>query len=326
MFLRDFCPHVVRHEDMSTFAFEKIAVDASLYVWKYKMIFTDKIVDAFVELVVQLREEKIHPIFIFDGHSPPEKVAEQQKRKDARLRQENNIKLLEGDMKNYSETNISPLLLSTYKRIRSDYAIGDVDFDYDEMANYIHKLKSRVVRVKKEDYDLLKETLDAFNIPWLTASGEAEITCAQLCNQGLVKAVLSSDTDVLAAGCQIMIKDISKKKQFVCLYLNDVLRELNLTTEEFTDLCIMCGTDFNNNVPKIGPKNAYKYISKYKKLEYVPLDTSVLNFKRVRELFSCDELTCKVPFVTPINYVELEKWLSRHNTRFQVDDIKRRVK
>lgn len=324
--LMDVCPGVFRDEDMDIFSFQKIAVDASLYLYKYKITFGDKIVDAYIDLIIRLREKKIHPVFVFDGTSPPEKAAEKQKRDDNRVKQEGRILALEQDMKKYSDDEEpTQLLLDTYQKIKNPQAIVDVEFDYDEMVAYVDKLKSRIFKINSEDYELLKKTLDAFNIPWLIAPGEAEILCAQLCKQGLVRAVLSSDTDVLAAHCPIMIKEISKEKKFVCVCLEDVLSILKLTAAEFTDLCIMCGTDFNKNIPKIGPKNAYKLILKHRRIEDIPIDTTILNTNRVRELFSHEEWTDKVPFTKPINYTNLENWLSTQETRMQLDTIKNRV-
>lgn len=325
--LMDKCPSVFRNEDARTFSFQKIAIDASVYICKYKFVFGDEIANAFIELIVKLREKNIHPFFVFDGKSPPEKDAEKQKREDDRVKLEKRIEALDRDLENYRVNAEKPtqLLLDAYKKIKNPQSIIEVDFDYDETIAYVDKLKSKTCSVNSEDYELLKSTLDAFNIPWVTAEGEAEILCSQLCKQGLVKAVLSYDTDVLAAGCPIMIKEFLKDNRFACVYLEDILSSLNLTSTEFTDLCIMCGTDFNKNIPNIGPKNALKLIKKYRRIEDIPLDTSILNAKRVRELYLHEEWTKNVPFAKPINYERLEKWLSARDAKTRIEDIKKRV-
>lgn len=321
--LTDVCQDVFRHEDMDIFSYQKVAVDASLYLCKYKITFGDRVVDAYIDLLVRLRGKKIHPVFVFDGISPPEKAAEKQKREDDRVKQAERITALETDMKEYLETDRpSQALLNQYKKIKNPHSIVEIDFDYDEVLAYIEKLKGRIFKIGSEDFAILKNTLDAFNVPWITAPGEAEVLCAQLCKQGLVKAVMSSDTDILAAHCPIMIKEISKEKQFICVCFEDVLKGLKLGPEEFTDLCILCGTDFNKNIPKIGPKNAYKLILKHRRLENIPNDTSILNFERVRQLFTHDEWEDLVPFTKPIKYEELENWLATHNTKMQIDAIR----
>ena len=40
----------------------------------------------------------------------------------------------------------------------------------------------------------------------------------------------------------------------------EILESLELEDRQFLDLCIMCGTDYNPNIPKIGSKSAYKRI------------------------------------------------------------------
>jgi 5'-3' exonuclease len=51
----------------------------------------------------------------------------------------------------------------------------------------------------------------------------------------------------------------------------------------------MCGTDYNKNIKKVGPKTSYNYIREYKTIEGVndntKHDITILRHNRVRELF-----------------------------------------
>ena len=80
-FLRKKCP-MVFHKDIpiSKFAFKKIAVDISTYIYKYKSIFGDKWFRSFIHFICTLRKHKIHPVVIFDGPPLKEKTDEQKKR------------------------------------------------------------------------------------------------------------------------------------------------------------------------------------------------------------------------------------------------------
>ena len=49
------------------YAFERIAIDTSLFVYKYKTIFGEKWLNAFINMICCLRKNEIHPIFIFDS-------------------------------------------------------------------------------------------------------------------------------------------------------------------------------------------------------------------------------------------------------------------
>ncbi len=45
--------------------------------------------------------------------------------------------------------------------------------------------------------------------------------------------------------------------------MNDILKSLKMSQEEFLFLCILCGNDFNHNVPKYGPIKCYSLIKQY---------------------------------------------------------------
>ena len=45
-----------------------------------------------------------------------------------------------------------------------------------------------------------------------------------------------------------------------CVNHEKLLSLLSLNKSQFLDLCILCGTDYNKNLPKIGSFTAYKYI------------------------------------------------------------------
>ena len=53
----------------------------------------------------------------------------------------------------------------------------------------------------------------------------------------------------------------------IVVYKDEVLEELELTKEQFTDFCILSGTDYNDNIYKCGIVNSLKYIKKYKTIE-----------------------------------------------------------
>ena len=66
-------------------------------------------------------------------------------------------------------------------------------------------------------------------------------------------------------------------------------KNLEMDKGVFLDLCIMCGTDYNPNIPMIGSKKAYKYLKKHGSIDIIEekekIDTSILNHQTVRQLF-----------------------------------------
>ena len=131
---------------------------------------------------------------------------------------------------------------------------------------------------------------DILNIPWYEAPLEAETCASDLCKRGLVDAVLSEDTDVLAYSCPIFLSKIETSQDTcVRVHHSDILNSLDITDNQFLDLCIACGCDYNKNIPKVGSQTAFKLLKEHKSLDGIEkntkLDTSILNYKRTRDIF-----------------------------------------
>lgn len=86
------------------------------------------------------------------------------------------------------------------------------------------------------------------------AEGEAERDCAQMCHKGLVDAVYSTDTDLYAYLCPLVIRSIHND-QFTAITMKRVLKQLQMTPEAFQHMCVMAGTDYHDRVH--GIKTSY---------------------------------------------------------------------
>ena len=79
-----------------------------------------------------------------------------------------------------------------------------------------------------------------------------------------VAAVLSEDTDMFAYGVPVVLKYFSFVKHTVVMYeTNKLLGELNLNYDEFLDICVLSGTDYNKSCGNLF--NIYDFMIKYKK-------------------------------------------------------------
>jgi 5'-3' exonuclease len=110
--------------------------------------------------------------------------------------------------------------------------------------------------------------------------------------EGKVEAVYSTDMDCLVYGTPYLITEFDKENREK-LYLNVIslqktLENLDMTFSTFVDLCIMCGCDFNQNIPKIGPKRSYDLMKEYETIDRLPgnYDIQVLEHVKCREIFS----------------------------------------
>jgi 5'-3' exonuclease len=353
-----------------TFSQKKIAIDAPYIMFKYNIVHGDNVVKAYINLLIKLRTYNIHPIFIFDGEHPPEKLPESLKRKESKATLLSQIRRLEADLEAYEEAQAracadacaqacamvcqdhtldcsldctqaftnpdapvtlddlpsvqpSDLLQQTYEEKLMPKGALVTIFNSERMREHIGKLKQRTFTLKASDVNLCKNILTLFKIPFDQAPGEAEIYCTKLCKEGYVSAVLSADTDIIAAGCPVILRDITSSG-FKGIFLSHILDDLELTQAQWLDLCILCGTDFNKNIPLIGPKKALHLIKTYQRLEDIPLDTSILNYRRVRELYLTDLLPLQRPynFIPYLDGAEVTEVLRKYNLSYLYNSFK----
>ena len=111
--------------------------------------------------------------------------------------------------------------------------------------------------------------------------------------------------------------------------MEELLNMLEMTQYQFRDMCIMCGTDYNKNIPKIGPMKAYSLMNEYKNIDEMEKqtqkDVSILKHHRVRELFSFenDYYTKKISSCGKVDINKLEKFLFKHNCNMHKDYLER---
>jgi hypothetical protein len=114
-FLRKHCPHVFKEIHLSEFAFKKLAIDTSLFLCKFKAIYQEKWLSAFVRLVSCLRRNEIHCVFIYDFGSPPEKAEEKAERRRQQEKIKEKVALLQDACEKYESTGtIEPVLQEFY--------------------------------------------------------------------------------------------------------------------------------------------------------------------------------------------------------------------
>jgi 5'-3' exonuclease len=167
---------------------------------------------------------------------------------------------------------------------------------------------------------MMKELLDILGIVNVQAEGEAETECYKLSDNDNVIGVFTIDTDIIAYGTKCMIQELNSS---TFKYTTQALLEyyLDLNRDSILDFCIMCGTDYNSNIPGIGPVKAYDYIRRYENVENVLLavkeDHSNFKYEDSRKLFRVKKEKRDIPFCRTPDSIELQKQLSaffeKHN-------------
>lgn len=328
-FLRKSCPLIYHHGvRLSSFAFHKIALDTSIFLCKFKTTAGSKWQEAFVSFVVELRAMDVHPIFVFDTAFPMEKDLEKQTRIDARNKMRERVNKVTAQWESVLDHTRGPAaavlvvdleqtmwqekseLADVVRRVgrrREEGGEDSYDVSVADVEREIQRMQNACFVLRTEDFVWTRQVLDALGVPHVPAVGEAEATCAVLNRRGMVAAVLSEDTDVLAYGAPVFLHRINLTDFTVsCIEHDALLRALHLSAAQFLDFCIMCGTDYNTNIPRIGPDKSYRFLQRYGDIDHLlsrcdTLDGAPLKHHRVRQLFdtSFDISHLVVPYCGP---------------------------
>ena len=161
--------------------------------------------------------------------------------------------------------------------------------NYDMLTETeIIKLQKRNIKLTKNMVQDIQLLLQLFGIPYIEAISEAEIQCVAFSN---THKIVSKDWDVLAFGGAIMVTNIDfVRGEYQQISLNIVLKELDLTHEQFIELCILLGCDY---CPKI--KGLYNIYDEYIKFKNINLLLTYLNEQ--------NHINEYIKYHIPLNYI-----------------------
>ena len=243
-FLREEAQHCIKFISLAELSGKKIAVDISIYMYKYASEGT--LLENMYLMLSTLRHYEIVPVFIFDGKPPPEKKELLQKRKEDKQEAEKEYNQLKKQLENKT--------------------IDDVE--KQEVINNMDILKKKFIHIGKTEIDSVKRLIRAYGATYYDAPGEADELCALLVIKNKVWACLSEDMDMFVYGCNRVLRYLSLLNKTVVLYdTKDILNSLGITQKELREICVISGTDYNYNENKTDD-NSKKGSSLYKTLAY----------------------------------------------------------
>ena len=218
-FLKYYCPNSIKEQDISELKNKKIAVDISVYLYRFKKL--NKMIIELFNLCSMFREYNIHPIFIYDGITPENKKESVKHRKKVRKQYK----------KEYNE------LLKTSK----------LDEDHISLNKRKKYLESQLVKLKNIDFENSKQLLNLYGMNYIVANGEADELCAYLSRFNYVDAIMSDDTDMFAYGCKTILRYTSIiNKTVISCNIHDIYKELDVTEAQFRWLCSISSNDYHN--------------------------------------------------------------------------------
>ena len=244
-------PSAIQTQNLHHLTGKKVAIDASLFMYKmlinmrtsnqsYLTSNNGKVVSHITGIFYKTANYlalNITPIYVFDGKPPSNK----------------------GD---------------TIKARQERAATSKLAMEQATSEEDKNNLEKQTIRLTKEHVDDIKQLLELMGVSYVQAHGEAEAYASEMCRKGMVDYVVTEDMDTLAFGCPRMIrtcldKSIKRKDIISIIDLDVVLQGFELTYDEFVDLCILCGCDYCENIPRVGNKTAYTLIKKHRSIESI---------------------------------------------------------
>src|SRR5579872_5121958 len=322
-FIKTKYPHILHKKYLFKVAFgNKILIDISSYIYKYKAIYKDKWLYAFIKFILFFKIKNLHIAFVFDGKANILKDEERKRRFIEKEKLQDKASRLYKDLEEYKNTGKqSELLIETMKKIIEKKSKKDdkvkkllhtqkkeketnIELDVKLLEGRLVEIEGQIINVTDEDIFNLKKILTYLGIPYLQSNCEAETLATYLCNTNQANIIISEDSDVLAYlnEDQISISKLDPKNgTCIVIYMKELLAELKMKKLEFLDFCILSGTDYNENIYKVGSVGSFNYISKYKTIENFikkvnndikkPLEFDrIKKYKEIRDIFIYKEI------------------------------------
>jgi flap endonuclease-1 len=110
-------------------------------------------------------------------------------------------------------------------------------------------------------------------VPVVMAPCEAEAQASALCKAGLVYATGTEDMDALTFQTPVLVRKMTfanqSKSMVQTMNYQKALEGLELTHDQFVDLCILLGCDYCDSIRGVGPKTALKLVREHKSIEAI---------------------------------------------------------
>ena len=226
-FLKQNCKKSIKILHFNELSNKKIAIDISIYL--YKFLEDGSIIDNLYLMIGLFRKYNIIPVFIFDGKPPKEKNETIKKRLEKKKKAKRQIIFLEERL---CELEKQPNLSNQEEIFK--------------LKNTIREEFKKTLRLTKHDIKNAKELIDAYGACYFEANGEADNLCAELVKKKMVYGCLSEDMDMFVYGCNRVFRNINIYDETIEYYdYIKILKQLNLSSKEFREICVYSGTDYN---------------------------------------------------------------------------------
>jgi flap endonuclease-1 len=272
---------------------KKIAIDASQMLYQFLSSIRQKdgtlLMDSnqnitshlqgIITRITNLMSQNIKLCFVFDGKPPLLKIKEQEERE--------------------------------YRKQLAEKKFREAEEEQDEELMLRYSKQS--IRLDKIMIEESKELIKDLGLPVIQSPSESDAQAAFMNEREDVDYVGSTDYDSLLHGAPKLIKNltVSQRKRISSgayinispelIELKQVLNNLNINRDQLIVLAILVGTDYNEGIPRIGPKTALRLVKQYKNFDEL--------FREVKAEFNWKEIYATFKNMPIIKNYQL-KWIS----------------
>lgn len=263
-FLKSRAPECFHPTSFAELRHQRLAIDMMNVLYIYRARSAHDWMTQVLQFLLQLRHVYVHPVCVFDGTSHPLKTDTVQKRKDDRSRGRERVHEIREALRVYTETGERNSALDAFFKRHPDLLSPLTGQPLEhQIEEYLERQYAQYdLHFSAEEVTRLREMIAATGITVLVAEHDGEALCSFLSAAGRVDAVLSNDSDVFFFGCSRLLCKFTHEGAY-SIRQDELLAALNLTQEQFTDMCLLCGTDFNTSVRGIGICRAYALVQQY---------------------------------------------------------------
>ena len=332
------CKGALNKRNLDSYRGMIFGIDISIFLYKFLYNNNDHL-EGITRLLLRIIKNGILPVVIFDGRPPKEKndvLVSRKEKRDYLVTKKEVIERFVMEREGKSDEEVKEDIRVYQEQLnKSDNSVlEDEDMtelltkSKDELREELDKTMKRIIYVRAEHIESLKTLLTHMGLPYIVSKGEAESLMGHLCRDGILDGCISEDTDVLVNGGKIFLRNVVPDKNVVDEYcLEGILGSLEMSYEEFMDMCILCGCDYTTKIGGMGPQTAYKLMKKHGNIEgvigeiserpdkYQIPDGEGFNFQMARHLFvhssdneDREEIRGRIKLMTP-NMSEMNLFL-----------------
>lgn len=246
-FIKKVCPDCITTNKIYKYSGKTFGIDASILLYKYRHIANvdesciNSHIVGFLNRIKYYINNKITPVFIFDGVPPQEKQITLKKRQTIKRKIYEKIEILQ---------ELNP----------------ETENEQKEIDKEISNLSRQIINVTKTHITEVKRLLDLLGINYFDAPDEAEKYCVFLQKQNIIDYIVTDDTDIFTFGGVNIIKS-SIKNDIVETNIKMFLDKIQYSNEKFIDFCILSGCDYLPYIPSLAINTVFTLFKKYNSIE-----------------------------------------------------------